>query len=158
MYFGLLDLAVIVDWHWLYLPMSEPKIYKTEAIVLKHADWGEADRILTLYTSKIGKMRAVVKGARKTTSRLGGHVEPLTHCSMMLVRGRQLDTVSQSQTIYYDADRVKIGELFSEYPYGPQFGSYEFRDLRAQYQDGAEVEVDISGCFARLCFVLTLGQ
>lgn len=80
-------------------PMSEPKIYKTEAVILKHTNLGEADRILTLYTSNRGKMRAVVKGARKTTSKVGGHVEPLTHCSMMLARGRQLDTVSQSQTI-----------------------------------------------------------
>jgi len=79
--------------------MSIPNTYKTEAIVLKHADLGEADRILTLCTSNLGKLRAVVKGARRTTSKLAGHVEPLTHCSMMLVRGRQMDIVSQSQTI-----------------------------------------------------------
>ena len=79
--------------------MSLPKTYKTEAIVIKHADLGEADRILTLITSRAGKIRAVGKGVRRMKSRLGGHLEPLTHCSLMLTRGRQLDTISQSQTI-----------------------------------------------------------
>jgi hypothetical protein len=50
--------------------------------------------------------------------------------------------VSESQTLYYDADNNKIGELISEYSFGPQFGSYDFTDIRAQYQDGAKVAVD----------------
>ena len=50
--------------------------------------------------------------------------------------------VSESQTIYYDANNNKIGELISEYSLGPQFGSYDFRDIRAQYEDGAKVELD----------------
>jgi hypothetical protein len=50
--------------------------------------------------------------------------------------------VSESQTIYYDANNNKIGELISEYAFGPQFGSYDFRDIRAQYQDGAKVSGD----------------
>ena len=50
--------------------------------------------------------------------------------------------VSESQTMYYDANNNKIGELISEYSFGPQFGSYDFRDIRAQYQDGAKVAVD----------------
>ena len=50
--------------------------------------------------------------------------------------------VSESQTIYYDANNKKIGELTSEYSFGPQFGSYDFRDIRAQYQDGAKVSQD----------------
>ncbi|MFW0859767.1 MAG: DNA repair protein RecO [Dehalococcoidia bacterium] len=79
--------------------MTAPKIYKTEAIVLKHADLGEADRILTLYTPNMGKLKALVRGARRSRSKLGGHVEPITHCSLVLARGRSLDTVTQSQTI-----------------------------------------------------------
>ena len=75
------------------------KTYKTEALVLKHADLGEADRILMLYTPQAGKLQAVARGARRTTSKLGGHVEPLTHCSLMLAQGRHMETVSQSQTI-----------------------------------------------------------
>ena len=50
--------------------------------------------------------------------------------------------VSESQTMYYDANNNKIGELISEYSFGPQFGSYNFRDIRAQYQDGARVTGD----------------
>jgi hypothetical protein len=50
--------------------------------------------------------------------------------------------VSKSQTIYYDANNNKIGELVSEYSLGPQYGSYDFRDIRAQHQDGAKVAVD----------------
>lgn len=50
--------------------------------------------------------------------------------------------VSESQTLYYDAHNNKIGELVSEYSFGPQFGSYDFKDIRAQYQDGAKVLVD----------------
>ena len=50
--------------------------------------------------------------------------------------------VSESQTIYYDGNNKKIGELTSEYTFGPQFGSYDFRDLRAHYQDGAKVSED----------------
>ena len=50
--------------------------------------------------------------------------------------------VSESQTIYYDANNNKIAELISEYSFGPQFGSYDFRDIRAQYQDGAKVAPD----------------
>ncbi|MCL0048757.1 DNA repair protein RecO [Dehalococcoidia bacterium] len=79
--------------------MTPPKIYTTEAIVLKHANLGEADRMLTLYTPNMGKLKAVVRGARRTRSKLGGHVEPVTHCSLVLARGRNLDTVTQSQTI-----------------------------------------------------------
>ena len=79
--------------------MTAPKIYATEAIVLKHANFGEADRILTLYTPNMGKLRALVRGARRSRSKLGGHVEPLTHSSLVLARGRSLDTVTQSQSI-----------------------------------------------------------
>ena len=50
--------------------------------------------------------------------------------------------VSESQTIYYDANQNKIGELVSEYSFGSQFGSYDFLDRRAQYQDGAKVGLD----------------
>ncbi|NQT74086.1 MAG: DNA repair protein RecO [Chloroflexi bacterium] len=79
--------------------MPTLKTYKTEAIVLKHIDLGEADRILTLYTPNQGKLRAVARGVRRMKSRLGGHVEPLINCSLMLSHGRALEVVSQGQTI-----------------------------------------------------------
>lgn len=79
--------------------MSEPKTYKTEAIVLKHADIGEADRLLTLYTPNAGKIRAIARGVRKTKSKLGGHVEPLMRCSVVLSRGRTFEIISQAEIL-----------------------------------------------------------
>jgi len=64
-----------------------PRVYKTDAIVLRRSNLGEADKILTLYTPNLGKIRAIAKGVRRPTSKLGGHVELLTHCSLMLARG-----------------------------------------------------------------------
>ena len=77
-----------------------PHVYKTEAIVLDRKDFGEADRLLTLYTPGLGKVRAIAKGARRTTSRLSGHIELFTHTSLFLAEGRNLDIVTQSQLIH----------------------------------------------------------
>ncbi len=79
--------------------MVTKKIYRTEAIVLKHVDSGEADRILTLLTPDLGKLRAIARGVRKLKSKLGGHLEPLTRCQLMLARGRNLDTVTQAELL-----------------------------------------------------------
>jgi DNA repair protein RecO (recombination protein O) len=75
-------------------------VYKTEAIVLDRKDFGEADRLLTLYTPGLGKVRAIAKGARRTTSRLSGHIELFTHTALFLAQGRNLDIVTQSQLIH----------------------------------------------------------
>ncbi len=79
--------------------MPRPRVYKTEAIVLRHAPLGDADKILTLYTPHLGKVRAVAKGVRRPRSKLAGHVEPLTRSAMMIAQGQNLDIVTQSQTI-----------------------------------------------------------
>jgi DNA repair protein RecO (recombination protein O) len=78
--------------------MPIPRTYRAEAIVLKGMDLGEADRIVTLYTRYFGKLRAVAKGARRPTSRLAGHVEPLAHATFQLAKGRELDIVTQAET------------------------------------------------------------
>jgi len=78
--------------------MAIPRMYRAEAIVLKGLDLGESDRIVTLYTRAFGKIRAIAKGARRPTSRLAGHVEPLVHCSFQLAKGRELDVITQAQT------------------------------------------------------------
>jgi len=79
--------------------MSKPRNYQTEAIVIKKIKLGEADRILTLYTPYLGKIRAVAKGVRRPRSKLAGHLELLTHSLVSLARGRNLDTITGSQTI-----------------------------------------------------------
>jgi DNA repair protein RecO (recombination protein O) len=72
---------------------------RVEAVVLRHTDYGEADRILSLYTRQLGKTRALVKGARKVTSRKAGHLEPFTHVKLQLAKGRDLLLVTQADTI-----------------------------------------------------------
>lgn len=79
--------------------MTRPRVYKTEAIVLKRINLGEADNIVTLYTPHLGKIRAVAKGVRRPTSRLGGHLEPLTQSSLLIAHGQNLDIITQGQTI-----------------------------------------------------------
>ncbi len=80
--------------------MDRNRLYRTEAVVIKRIDFGEADKLLTLYTPHAGKMRAIAKGVRRTTSRLGGHVELLTHAKLLIAKGRNLDLVTQSETIH----------------------------------------------------------
>jgi len=79
--------------------MVKPRIYKTEAIVLKKFNIGEADSIVTLFTPNLGKMRVVVKGVRRPKSRLGGHLDLLTQSSLLLAHGQNLDIITQGQTI-----------------------------------------------------------
>lgn len=77
----------------------EPRSFRVEAIVLKHSDFGEADRFLALYTRERGKLRAIAKGVRKTKSRKAGHLEPFTRTSVQLAAGRDLFIVSQAEAI-----------------------------------------------------------
>ncbi len=80
--------------------MTAPKVYKTEAIILKHLNFKEADKILTLYTPHMGRLDAIARGVRRPRSKMGGHLELLTHCSLMLTRGRNLDTINQCTTLH----------------------------------------------------------
>ena len=76
-----------------------PRSLRVEAVVLRHSDWGEADRLLWLYTRQRGKLRAIAKGARKVRSRKAGHLEPFTHVRLQLAAGRDLFIVTQAETI-----------------------------------------------------------
>jgi len=78
---------------------DQPRSFRVEAVVLRHANWGEADRILTLYTREQGKLRAVAKGARKIRSRKAGHLEPFTHITLQLAKSRDIPIVTQVETI-----------------------------------------------------------
>ena len=80
------------------VPLSE-RIYRTEAVVLGRLDYGEADRILTLYTPRHGKFRAIAKGVRRPLSRLGPHLEYFVRSQLTLARGRELDTVTSADTL-----------------------------------------------------------
>jgi DNA repair protein RecO (recombination protein O) len=80
------------------LPSAE-RVLRVEAVVLRHSDWGEADRLLSLYTREAGKLRAVAKGARKLRSRKAGHLEPFTRVTLMLARGHDFWIVTQAETV-----------------------------------------------------------
>lgn len=79
--------------------MTDFRSFRASAVVLRHSDWGEADRLLTLYTRERGFVRALAKGARKVTSRKAGHLEPFTHVTIQLAKGRDLLIVTQVETI-----------------------------------------------------------
>jgi DNA repair protein RecO (recombination protein O) len=79
--------------------MSSPRNYQTEAIIIKKTKLGEADSILTLYTPHLGKIQGFAKSLRKPKSKLAGHLELLTHSLVSLARGRNIDTITGSQTI-----------------------------------------------------------
>jgi DNA repair protein RecO (recombination protein O) len=69
--------------------------YKTEAVVLRSLRFGEADRVLHLYTLERGRVGAVAKGIRRTKSRFGARLEPLSHAEVMLHQGSgELATVT----------------------------------------------------------------
>jgi len=76
------------------------RTYKTEAVVLRSIRYAEADRILHLYTADRGRIGAIAKGVRRTTSRFGGRLEPLGHVELMLHQGSgELHTVTGVQLI-----------------------------------------------------------
>jgi DNA repair protein RecO (recombination protein O) len=76
------------------------KTLKTEAIVLRSIRYGEADRILHLYTAKRGRVGAIAKGARRPKSRFGGRLEPFFRLDLLLHEGRgELLTVTQASTV-----------------------------------------------------------
>src|SRR5947208_1848686 len=74
--------------------------YKTEAVVLRSFRLGEADRVLHLYTLARGRVGAVAKGVRKTKSRFGGRLEPLSHVELVLHQGGgELQTVTGAELV-----------------------------------------------------------
>jgi DNA repair protein RecO (recombination protein O) len=77
----------------------EARSFSIEAVVLRHSDFGEADRIVALYTRQLGKTRAIVKGARKVASRKAGHLEPFTQVKLQLAKGRDMLLVTQADTV-----------------------------------------------------------
>jgi DNA repair protein RecO (recombination protein O) len=76
------------------------RTYKTEAIVLRSMRFGEADRVLHLYTLERGRVGAVAKGIRRTKSRFGGRLEPMSHVELVLHEGRgELQTITGVQLV-----------------------------------------------------------
>ena len=92
-----------------------PGTFKTEAIVLRSIRYGEADRILHLYTAERGRVNAIAKGSRRPKSRFGGRLEPFFRLDLMLHEGRSdLCTVTGAHTVDgYPALRSDGGSIDS---------------------------------------------
>lgn len=80
--------------------MRQAKTSRAEVVVLKAIDYGEADRILTLYTLEAGKVRGIAKGVRRATSHMGGHLDLFAHATVLLVHGRNMEIVTQGQALH----------------------------------------------------------
>jgi DNA repair protein RecO (recombination protein O) len=78
---------------------SRERVYRTEAIILRRTDFGEADRLLTVFTPERGKIKWIAKGARKPASRKSGHVELFSHGLFLVAVGHELDIVTQAETL-----------------------------------------------------------
>lgn len=75
------------------------RTYKTEGIILKRINYGEADRIITIYTKHYGKVRALAKGVRRITSRRSGNVELFNQAILFLHKGKKLDILTEAQVV-----------------------------------------------------------
>jgi DNA repair protein RecO (recombination protein O) len=73
------------------------RVYRTEAVVLRRQELGEADRLMTILTPGHGKLRVVAKGVRRLRSRKAGHLELFTRADLLLARGRELDIITQAE-------------------------------------------------------------
>ncbi len=74
-------------------------LYRDEGVVLRTHKLGEADRIVTLLTKKHGKVRAVAKGVRRTSSKFGARLEPFMVADIQFYEGKSLDTIQQAETL-----------------------------------------------------------
>jgi DNA repair protein RecO (recombination protein O) len=108
---------------------------RTEGIVLRRRDFGESDRILVLFTRKLGRVSVIAKGARKPSSKLAGHLEIFIRSSFLVARGRNLHILSQAETIdAYDPLRKDLT--------GIGLGSYVVELVDAvTYEEGSNVKL-----------------
>jgi len=97
-------------------------VYRTEGIVLKYADYHETSKIVTVFTPDRGKLAGLVKGAKRSRSRFGSSLEPITHIELLFYEkeGRSLATITQTDilegfdAVKRDFDRVAYGGYFVE--------------------------------------------
>lgn len=89
---------------------------KTEAIILKTADLGETDRLLTIYTKEFGKIKVIAKGIKKLESKLRYSLEPFSWSHLILIEGKNFQIVkdailiNQFLNIRNDLDKLKIAK------------------------------------------------
>lgn len=96
--------------------MRSSRAYIAEGIVLKRRNAGEADRILTVFTKRFGKIRVIAKGVRRITSRRAGHIEVFSRVVLTLQRYQTMDIVSEAAAItrgtLFEGDMEKVGYAY----------------------------------------------
>ena len=90
--------------------------YRDRAVVLRTHKLGEADRIVTMLSREHGKLRAVARGVRRTSSKFGARLEPFTHVDLQFATGRSLDVITQAVTI--DPYSEPLGQDYQRYTSG----------------------------------------
>jgi len=75
------------------------RVFRTEAVILRRQDLGEADRLVVAYSPDRGKLRLMAKGVRRVRSRKAGHLEPFSRTSLLIARGRELDIITQAEAV-----------------------------------------------------------
>ena len=95
--------------------------YRDEAVVLRTHKLGEADRIITVLSRRHGKVRAVARGVRRTSSKFGARLEPFTHVDLQFATGRTLDVITEAVTLHAwseplctDYPRYTVGQVMLE--------------------------------------------
>lgn len=108
---------------------------RTEGIVLRRKDFGESDRILVLFTRKLGRVSVIAKGARKPSSKISGHLELFMRSSFLISRGRNLHIISQAEVIEdYEPLRKNLP--------GIGLGSYAIELIDAvTYEEGSNLKL-----------------
>lgn len=79
--------------------LERSRTYRTRAVILRRRNYGDADRILTVYTPSLGKRLFIAKAARKTASRKAGHLELFNHTNLLVAQARTWDIVTESVTV-----------------------------------------------------------
>ena len=90
--------------------------YRDEAVVLRTHKLGEADRIITVLSRTNGKVRAVARGVRRTSSKFGARLEPFTHVDLQFATGRTLDVITEAVTRHAYSEH--LGSDYARYTAG----------------------------------------
>lgn len=108
--------------------------YKTKGIIIKRVNYKEADKILTIFTANMGKITALAKGVRKTTSKLGGHLELFCSVDLILAEGKAFDIVTSVEknchfkNLCFDLDRTSHAYYVCELV--DKFTHEDYKDTR----------------------------
>lgn len=114
--------------------MARERTYRSESIILRRSDFGEADRLLTLFSREHGKLRALAKGARKPQTRKSGHVELFMRTNFLIAKGKNIDIITQAELVeaYAPLREDLVRTTYASYIVEllDRFTAEEDRDLR----------------------------